>query len=263
MEPLRTDEECGCLFRALAVQRCGAAVAFVRKRAFSSFPACASRSTGIFVLYEEKCSRNRRTARWAAAKAANSSERYRTKEKGKGEGEREGKGEEDVYAAHPCPGNRRVLCRARQPGGPQRFVDFYTANGWRLGPNPMRTGRRLCAPGSGGARRRRKPIFAGGCMTRQGSKAADGADPGRRGRLLQRRGRRHPAHGHGPVGRRWSSWTPGTPWRALALWMGEPVPPTAADVWQAAQRLRPQLAARSAPVFHPMQERSDPHESEH
>ena len=52
--------------------------------------------------------------------------------------------------------------------------------------------------------------------------------------------------------------------RALALLMRESrYPPTAADVWQAAQRLRPQLAARPAPVFHPIQERSDPHESEH
>ena len=52
--------------------------------------------------------------------------------------------------------------------------------------------------------------------------------------------------------------------RALALLMRESrYPPTAADVWQAAQRLRPQLAARPAPVFHPIQERSAPHESEH
>ena len=237
----------------------------MRKRAFRLSRHAPADRPGYSFLTRKNAAETDATARWAAAKAANPSERYRTppKEKEKGEGEREGKGEEDVYAAHPCPGTGAYCAGRGSPVDPQRFVDFYTANGWRLGPNPMRTGRRLCAPGSGGARRRRKPIFAGGCMTRQGSKAADGADPGRRGCLLQRRGRRHPAHGHGPVGRRWSSWTPGTPggrWR-----FG----------WESRYRPRRRMCGRqrsvcgrswprgSAPVLHPMQERSDPHESEH
>ena len=39
--------------------------------------------------------------------------------------------------------------------------------------------------------------------------------------------------------------------RALTLLMREnKYPPTAADVWQAAMRLRPQLGARPVPVFH-------------
>ena len=33
----------------------------------------------------------------------------------------------------------QAYCAGRgSPVDPQRFVDFYTANGWRLGPNPMR-----------------------------------------------------------------------------------------------------------------------------
>lgn len=39
--------------------------------------------------------------------------------------------------------------------------------------------------------------------------------------------------------------------RALTLLMREnKYPPTAADVWQAAMRLRPQLGVRPVPVFH-------------
>lgn len=52
--------------------------------------------------------------------------------------------------------------------------------------------------------------------------------------------------------------------RALTLLMRENrYPPTAAEVWQAAMRLRPQLGGRPVPVFHPQKGESHGDDPEH
>ena len=137
MEPL-TDEECGRLFRALLRYSAAGQQSPLCGNERFVFPGMRQQIDRDIRSYEEKCSRNRRNgALGGQRKAANSSERYRTPPKEK-EKEKETQKEKKMFTP-PTLAQVQAYCAGRgSPVDPQRFVDFYTANGWRLGPNPMR-----------------------------------------------------------------------------------------------------------------------------
>lgn len=140
MEPL-TDEECGRLFRALLRYSAGDEVGELCGNERFVFPSMRQQIDRDARSYDEKCERNRRNgALGGTRKAQLSSERYRTppKEKEK-EKAKEKKKEKDVVFVPPTPRQVREYCTQRSNTvDPDKFVDYYEANGWRLGSNSVR-----------------------------------------------------------------------------------------------------------------------------
>ena len=175
MEPLG-DAERGRLFTACLLYSKTGEVMELRGNERFVFPTMRSQIDRDKAAYEAKCEKNRANGKKAGERTApNDSERYRTlpnapQGKGKGEGKGEGKGIEIGAAprfSRPSLEDVTAYCRERGNGvDAQRFIDYYTANGWRVGKQPMKDWRAAIRTWEGREKKsasRAEEIFAEVC----------------------------------------------------------------------------------------------------
>lgn len=147
MEPLG-DAERGRLFTACLLYSKTGEVMELRGNERFVFPTMRSQIDRDKAAYEAKCEKNRENGKKSIERTLpNDSERYRTPPnapQGKGEGKGKGKGKGESIGAAPRfsrPSLEDVAAYCKERGNtvdPQRFVDYYTANGWRVGKQPMK-----------------------------------------------------------------------------------------------------------------------------
>lgn len=159
MEPLN-DAERGRLFTALLVySKTGATEKLSGNERFV-FPGLRSQIDRDIKSYDEHCRKQSENGKKGGRppkptesqktqcfsekpKKANEKEKEKEKEKDK-EKDIEGDSADKPHNRHrftpPSANEVRVYCleQGYSSVDPQRFVDYYTANGWRVGKNPMK-----------------------------------------------------------------------------------------------------------------------------
>jgi hypothetical protein len=148
MEQLN-DTECGRLYRACLQYSKLGTVPELRGNERFIFPSMKSQIDRDIESYKSLCETNRQNG--SLGGQANATERYRTLPNG-GETDKE-KAKEKIKEktkentgdiAHPRftpPTIEEVRAYCQERGNrvdPQRFIDFYTSNGWKVGKNQMK-----------------------------------------------------------------------------------------------------------------------------
>lgn len=147
-----SDAECGRLFRALLQYSAGEQLINLQGREEAVFDFMTDQIDRDNEKYEAKCARNRENGKKRTV--PNASERYRTlangsqdkdKDKGKDKDKDKDKEKENTSMGRaprfvpPTVEEVDAYCKERgNQVDPQRFVDYYEANGWKVGRNPMK-----------------------------------------------------------------------------------------------------------------------------
>ena len=143
-----TDEELGRLFRALMVYHATGDVPFLDLRESIAFDFIREDIDRTEKKYKDKCEKNRENRlvgianeRQRTSTNVNEREQYKEKEKEeyKDNDKRESTERKPQRFSPPTTEEVDAYCRERGNSvDARRFVDYYTANGWKVGRNPMK-----------------------------------------------------------------------------------------------------------------------------
>ena len=146
-----SDAECGRLFRALLSYSAGADVGLINLQGREEvlFDVYSQQIDRDIAAYDGRCEQNRENAKKRSQaigsdrkqSVAIGSETSQDKDKEKDKGKDKKGVDKNAHARFIPPTVEAVdeYCRSRgNRVNAQRFVDYYSANGWKVGKNPMK-----------------------------------------------------------------------------------------------------------------------------